>query len=105
MAASTRLCIGLLSTRRTSWHRIADDPPYVLTRRRELTAYGNPDRVDLFTQYLAALVSAQPARGLRGISVTQIRQRADDQLGRNALPEIGAASNLAGDCKLLQGRL
>jgi hypothetical protein len=95
----------LFSIRRTSWHCIGHDLLYVPTGRRELTANDNPDRVELLAQHLATLVSAQQAGVLRRISVMQIGQRADNQLGGNALLEIGAASNLAGDGKLLQGRL
>jgi hypothetical protein len=70
-----------------------------------LTAHGSPDCVQLLTQYLGALVCAEPARRLRRISIAQIEQRTDDQLGCNALPEVGAASDLEWDNKLLQGRL
>jgi len=37
--------------------------------------------------------------------VNQIGERADDQLGRDALPEISSTPDLKGDLQLLQRRL
>ena len=59
---------GLFSTRRTAWHGITHDPLHVPARRRELTAHGSPDRVELLAQYLATLVGAQPTLAACGVS-------------------------------------
>jgi hypothetical protein len=68
-------------------------------------AQRRPDLIQLLAQNLAALIRPQPAHRLRTFAVAQIIQSADHQLGRNALPKVGASPHLERDPKFLQDGL